>query len=161
MAIETATNPKTGEQAAFVDGKWLPITETATNAEGKKAYLIGGKWLTDEPAAPPAPEPVTSEVPGPRRQPPAWAKDYPGLYETAQGARQLLGPTIEAGGAVSGAALGSFGGPFGTVMGSAGGYGLAKGALRQADVLLGNEPTMTMGEGLASGTRDLLMGAIF
>lgn len=67
MAIETATNPKTGEQAAFVDGKWLPITETATNAEGKKAYLIGGKWLIDEPAAPPAPEPVTSEVPGPRR----------------------------------------------------------------------------------------------
>ena len=61
MAIETATNPKTGEQAAFVDGKWLPITETATNAEGKKAYLIGGKWLSDEPAAPPAPEPVASE----------------------------------------------------------------------------------------------------
>lgn len=51
MAIETATNPKTGEQAAFVDGKWLPITETATNAEGKKAYLIGNKWLIDEPAA--------------------------------------------------------------------------------------------------------------
>lgn len=161
MAIETATNPKTGEQAAFVDGKWLPITETATNAEGKKAYLIGGKWLTDEPAAPPAPEPVASEVPGPRRQPPAWAKDYPGLYETAQGARQLLGPTIEAGSAVSGAALGSLGGPAGTVMGSAAGYGLAKGALRQADVLLGNEPMMTMGEGLTAGTRDLLMGAIF
>lgn len=161
MAIETATNPKTGEQAAFVDGKWLPITETATNAEGKKAYLIGGKWITDEPAAPPAPEPMASEVPGPRRQPPAWAKDYPGLYETAQGARQLLGPAIEAGGAVSGAALGSLGGPPGTVMGSAAGYGLATGALRQADVLLGNVPEMTIGEGLEAGTRDLLMGAIF
>lgn len=161
MAIETATNPKTGEQAAFVDGKWLPITETATNAEGKKAYLIGGKWITDEPAAPPASEPVASEVPGPRRQPPAWAKDYPGLYETAQGARQLLGPAIEAGGAVSGAALGSALGLPGTIAGSAGGYGLATGALRQADVLLGNVPAMTAGEGLAAGTRDLLMGAIY
>ena len=82
-------------------------------------------------------EPPANEIPGPRRQIPAWAKDYPGLYETAQGARQLLGPTIEAGSAVSGAALGSLGGPAGTVMGSAAGYGLAKGALRQADVLLG------------------------
>ena len=106
-------------------------------------------------------EPPAGEIPGPRRQLPAWAKDYPGLYETAQGARQLLGPTIEAGGAVSGAALGSLGGPPGTVMGSAAGYGLATGALRQADVLLGNEPTMTVGEGLTAGTRDLLMGAIF
>lgn len=101
------------------------------------------------------------EIPGPRRQIPAWAKDYPGLYETAQGARQLLGPAIEAGGAVSGAALGSLGGPPGTVMGSAAGYGLATGALRQADVLLGNVPEMTMGEGLEAGARDLLMGAIF
>lgn len=106
-------------------------------------------------------EPPAGEIPGPRRQPPAWAKDYPGLYETAQGARQLLGPTIEAGGAVSGAALGSLGGPPGTVMGSAAGYGLATGALRQADVLLGNVPEMTVGEGLEAGARDLLMGAIF
>lgn len=106
-------------------------------------------------------EPPAGEIPGPRRQPPAWAKDYPGLYETAQGARQLLGPAIEAGGAVSGAALGSLGGPPGTVMGSAAGYGLATGALRQADVLLGNVPEMTIGEGLEAGTRDLLMGAIF
>jgi len=106
-------------------------------------------------------EPPAGEIPGPRRQLPAWAKDYPGLYETAQGARQLLGPAIEAGGAVSGAALGSLGGPPGTVMGSAAGYGLATGALRQADVLLGNVPEMTVGEGLEAGARDLLMGAIF
>jgi hypothetical protein len=161
MAIETATNPKTGEQAAFVDGKWLPITETATNAEGKKAYLIGGKWITDEPAAPPAPEPVTSEVPGPRRQPPAWAKEYPFAYNIASETRELTGPLIEVGGALAGGAFGAPAGPLGAVMGSAGGYGAARGLLRQADIALGNEPAMTTGEGLAAGTRDLLMGAIF
>jgi hypothetical protein len=46
-------------------------------------------------------------------------------------------------------------------MGSAGGYGLASGLLRQADIALGNRPEMTMGEGLEAGARDLLMGAIF
>lgn len=161
MAIETATNPKTGEQAAFVDGKWLPITETATNAEGKKAYLIGGKWLTDEPAAPPAPEPVASEVPGPRRQPPAWAKDYPMAYDVARETREITGPLIEVTGAITGGMFGAPAGPAGVVMGSAGGYGLASGLLRQADIALGNRPEMTIGEGLAAGTRDLLMGAIF
>jgi hypothetical protein len=52
-------------------------------------------------------------------------------------------------------------GPAGVVMGSAGGYGLASGLLRQADIALGNRPEMTIGEGLEAGTRDLLMGAIF
>jgi hypothetical protein len=52
-------------------------------------------------------------------------------------------------------------GPAGVVMGSAGGYGLASGLLRQADIALGNRPEMTMGEGLEAGARDLLMGAIF
>ena len=47
------------------------------------------------------------------------------------------------------------------VLGSATGYGLASGALRQADIALGNQPAMTVGEGLEAGTRDLLMGAIY
>lgn len=107
-----------------------------------------------------APAPV-SEVPGPRRQQPPWAKDYPGLYGAAQTTRQMLGPTVEAGLAVGGGLLGSMAGPAGTVAGSATGYGLGSGLLRQADIALGNVPEMTPMQGLKAGTRDLLMGAIF
>jgi hypothetical protein len=46
-------------------------------------------------------------------------------------------------------------------MGSAGGYGLASGLLRQADIALGNQPEMTPMQGIEAGTRDLLMGAIY
>ena len=164
MAIETATNPKTGEQAALVNNQWLPIEETATNKEGKKAYRIGGKWMVDEPTPAPAAAPEeapVSEIPSPRRQLPPWAKDYPQLYEAAQGARQMLGPTVEAGFAIGGGLLGSAASPAGTVMGSATGYGLGSGLMRQADIALGNVPEMTVGQGLEAGTRDLLMGAIF
>jgi hypothetical protein len=102
-----------------------------------------------------------SEVPGPRVQQPPFAKDYPGLYGAAQTARQVLGPTLEAGGAVAGGILGAPLGPAGVVGGSATGYGLASGLLRQADVALGNVPEMTPMQGIEAGARDLLMGAIF
>jgi len=162
MALETATNPETGEQIALVNGQWRPIAQTATNKEGVKAYLVDDKWLSDIPLPASAPEKAAAgEIPGPRRQPPPWAKDYPQLYEAAQGARQMLGPTVEAAGAVGGGILGSTAGPPGTVMGSAAGYGLGAGLMRQADIALGNVPEMTVGQGVEAGTRDLLMGAIF
>lgn len=162
MALETATNPETGERVALVDGQWRPITQTATNREGVKAYLVGDKWVSDVPLpAPAAEEAPPSEVPGPRVQLPPWAKDYPGLYGAAQTTRQMLGPTVEAGLAIGGGVLGSAVGPAGTVAGSATGYGLGAGLMRQADIALGNVPEMTVGEGLTQGTRDLLMGAIF
>jgi hypothetical protein len=161
MALETATNPETGERIALVDGQWRPITDTATNKEGVKAYLVNNKWVSDAPL-PAAPEETpVSEVPGPRVQPPPFAKDYPGLYSAAQGARQMLGPTVEAGLAIGGGLLGSVAGPPGVVAGSATGYGLGAGLMRQADIALGNVPAPTIGEGLEAGTRDLLMGAIF
>lgn len=117
-----------------------------------------GPWSQyAEQPAPAAP----SEVPGPRVQPPAWAKEYPGLYQGARTAREVAGPTVEALGAVGGAVLGAPAGPAGAVMGSATGYGAASGLLRQADIALGNIPEMTPAEGLTAGTRDLLVGAIF
>jgi len=121
-----------------------------------------GPWSEYQtmPAAAPE-EPATGEIPGPRRQPPPWAKDYPQLYEAAQDARQMLGPTVEAGFAIGGGLLGSAASPAGTIMGSAAGYGLGSGLMRQADIALGNRPQMTIGEGLEAGTRDLVMGAIF
>jgi hypothetical protein len=160
MALETATNPETGERVAFVNGQWRPITQSATNKEGVKAYLVDNNWVSDIPL--PAPEPTAaSEVPGPRAQQPAWAKDYPGLYQGARAAREVLGPTIEAAGAIGGTVLGAPAGPAGAVMGSAAGYGAATGLLRQADIALGNVPEMTPAQGLEAGARDLLVGAIF
>lgn len=164
MALETATNPNTGERVALVNGQWQPIAQTATNKEGKKAYLVGEQWLTDEslPEVTVTPDTMTvNEIPAPRNQPPAWAKDFPNLYQGAQTARQMLGPTIEAGGAIAGGLFGAPAGPAGVVAGSATGYGLGAGALRQADIALGNIPDMTPAQGLEAGTRDLLMGAIY
>lgn len=160
MPIETATNPDTGEQVALVNGQWRPVTQTATNKEGVKAYLVGDRWLTDEPV-PAAAETTPSEVPGPRVPKPAWAKEYPLAYDIARETREVTGPTIEAAGAMMGGIFGSPAGPPGIVLGSAGGYGAAKGLLRQADIALGNIAPMTAGEGLEAGTRDALMGAIY
>jgi hypothetical protein len=61
MALQTATNPTTGERVVLVGDQWQPITQSATNKQGVKAYLVGGNWLTDEPAAP-------SEIPAPRKE---------------------------------------------------------------------------------------------
>jgi hypothetical protein len=53
MGLQTATNPNTGERVVLVGDQWQPIAQSATNDKGVKAYLVGGKWLTDEgPAAP-------------------------------------------------------------------------------------------------------------
>ena len=121
-----------------------------------------GPW-SDYQITPATPEatPASSEVPGPRVQPPAWAKEYPMAYDVARRTRELTGPLIEATGAIAGGMTGAPAGPPGVVMGSAAGYGLASGLLRQADIALGNQPEMTPMEGISAGTRDLLIGAIF
>jgi hypothetical protein len=56
MAIQTATNPKTGERIALINGSWVPFTQSATNDQGQKAFLVGGKWVTDGPVEAPAPQ---------------------------------------------------------------------------------------------------------
>ena len=48
MALQTATNPETGDRVALVGDSWQPILQSATNKEGAKAYLVGNNWLTDE-----------------------------------------------------------------------------------------------------------------
>lgn len=52
MALQTATNPETGETVALVGNQWVPVQQTASNDQGKKAYLVNNQWLTDEPAKP-------------------------------------------------------------------------------------------------------------
>jgi hypothetical protein len=61
MALQTATNPTTGERVVLINDQWQPITESATNKQGIKAYLVGDKWLTDESVKP-------SEIPAQRKE---------------------------------------------------------------------------------------------
>jgi hypothetical protein len=59
MALQTATNPTTGERVVLVGDQWQPITQSATNKQGVKAYLVGDKWLTDEGAVAAPAKPTT------------------------------------------------------------------------------------------------------
>ena len=54
---QTATNPQTGETVALIGGEWKPVSKTATNDAGAKAYLVGNEWFTDEVAVAQAPTP--------------------------------------------------------------------------------------------------------
>lgn len=45
---QTATNPQTGETVVLVGNEWKPVSQTATNAAGAKAYLVGDSWITDD-----------------------------------------------------------------------------------------------------------------
>jgi hypothetical protein len=65
MALQTATNPDTGERFALVNNEWVPFSKTASNPDtGEKFGLIKNQWrpLNIKPkeekpqeAAPPAP----------------------------------------------------------------------------------------------------------
>lgn len=48
--METATNPETGETVVLVGNSWQKADQEATNDKGSKAFLVGGKWLTDDAA---------------------------------------------------------------------------------------------------------------
>jgi hypothetical protein len=109
-------------------------------------------------------------MPGPRGEPPAWAKDHPGLYRGVVSIRQVLGPVAEmlggAGGALLGGTGGTFGaGPVGTVTGAmvgAGlGYGAVKSGLRAADVALGLAPPDTLAGEALKTAGDVLEGSTF
>ena len=100
---------------------------------------------------------------------PEWAKKYPKLYEGAVTARQVLGPTIEAGGAIVGGLLGggagTVAGPVGTatggVAGAGLGYGIAKEALEQADVALGLKAPRKGAEIVTEPAKNILEGATY
>ena len=63
MAYQTATNPSTGEKIVLIGDQWSPYTQSATNAQGTKAFLVNNQWLTeDAPAAP-----AQTEIPAARR----------------------------------------------------------------------------------------------
>lgn len=189
MALQTATNPQTGERLALVGDAWQPIKQSATNKEGVKAYLIGDSWLTDEPpkvktdAAGTVIQPDVPLVGGQIRaqqderqnvgaELPAFAKTNPRLYANLVQARQLAGPTIEmlggAFGGVAGGAAGTVAAPSvvvnpvtGAVAGSALGYATAKELLNKADVALGLAPQETGMQAMKRSTGNIAEGAMY
>lgn len=90
---------------------------------------------------------------------PDWAKEHPTLYRAAVTARDVLGPTLEVGGAVGGGVLGAPFGGVGALAGSAGGYAAARGVNKEIDKYLGLSPAEAPTEAALRGTKDLLMGA--
>ena len=91
---------------------------------------------------------------------PQWGRENPNLFKAAQATRQYLGPTLEAGSAIAGAALGTAVAPgVGTVGGAGLGYGIGTGITKMADVALGNVPPETAPQALTRGARDVLTGA--
>jgi len=64
MALQTATNPQTGERIALINGRWVPFSQTATNPQtGQKAFLVNGQWVVAEGQAPTPPEPEITRNP--------------------------------------------------------------------------------------------------
>jgi hypothetical protein len=182
MALQTATNPETGERLALVGNAWQPIKQSATNKEGVKAYLIGDSWLTDTPdvktdAAGTVIQPDVPLAGGQMRaqqdkaftegrqnvgaELPAFAKTNPRLYANLVQARQLAGPTVEMLGGVGGGALGVSGGPVGVVGGSAVGYATAKELLNKADVALGLAPQETGTQAMKRSAGNIAEGAAY
>lgn len=151
MALQTATNPDTGERVVLIGDAWQPIEKSATNESGAKAYLAGGKWHTDEAAF--------EGMPTVRR--PDFAETSPNLYGALVKTRKFLGPTVEALGGVGGAMLGSVGGPPGAILGGAAGYGLGTELTHQADVALGLKPPGSAAQNVMRSTKDMLTGATF
>ena len=166
MALQTATNPQTGERVALIGDQWQPIKQSATNKEGVKAFLIGDKWLTDQPA------PVEETRANVGAEAPAWAKEYPKLYSAAVKARQIAGPSVEMLGGVIGGTIGAGAGTLasptlvinpvtGGVAGSALGYGIAKEGLEAADVALGLRPPQTVAQRLPAAATNVAEGATY
>jgi len=166
MALQTATNPQTGERVALIGDQWQPIKESATNKEGVKAFLIGDKWLTDQPA------PVEETRANVGAEVPAWAKEYPKIYSAAVKARQIAGPSVEMLGGVIGGTIGAGAGALasptvvinpvtGGVAGSALGYGIAKEGLQAADVALGLRPPQTVAQRLPAAATNVAEGATY
>jgi hypothetical protein len=97
--------------------------------------------------------PSSTGIPAPRIAAPA----EPSFYQRA---REMVTPTVEALGAVGGGALGSMGGPLGTVAGAGLGYAGAKELLKFADTVAGQGgPKETMGQAATRQAQTALEGA--
>lgn len=153
MALQTATNPKTGEKVVLVGESWQPVAKTATNKEGAKAYLVGNEWLSDTPAEAPIMAPAVEVTAAPK-----------------QDMIQKYGfPVLEAVLPTAGALVGGGGatvfGPAGTVAGGVAGAGLGYGAAKELERLYeektGKRAPQSLPANAAEAAQNVLMGATF
>lgn len=104
MALQTATNLTTGERVVLVGDQWQPFTQSATNKQGVKAYLVGDRWLTDEgPAAQPASDAIPTRRELLQREARQFAAPFvgfsTGVGNVMFGGQELLGKGLQALGA--------------------------------------------------------------
>ena len=100
---------------------------------------------------------------------PEWGMKNPRLYGVLGAAREVLGPMVEAGGAIGGGIVGGLtgapAGPVGVAGGAAGGAGLGYGTAREltnwADVALGNKPMPTGTERAEQAGKNVLEGMTY
>ena len=124
MALQTATNPQTGERVALVGDSWQPILQSATNKEGAKAFLVGDQWLSDAGSAFRKNVAAESDVPllaaDIRKSQKEQPKAAPTADEKSLADRSLLNPytylregigALETPIALAGSALGAVAGP--------------------------------------------------
>lgn len=141
--MQTATNPDTGEKVVLIGSEWKPFTQSATNSQGVKAFLVNNQWMTGE-GMPSARTASTQEgtmgAYTPRREPPK-----PGAFDFLSAPFEMgaslaakpraeqaefIAPTVEALGAAAGGTLAAPLGPLGSVAGAGAGYAGAKGLMR-------------------------------
>jgi hypothetical protein len=86
--VQTATNRKTGERVALIDGAWVPITQTATNRRtGARIGLAGDQWVPIQ----------TKGAQASNAPPPATAAPAPEEKSPERGFFSQLGADLEAG----------------------------------------------------------------
>ena len=135
---------------AYNQSDWVKRLPDETKGYVKKVLTSAAQRAgsEEEPVAAPAQArpTVADAIPDTRGDVPEWGRKNPRLYGLAGAAREVLGPIIEAGGAIlggiGGAAAGAPAGPLGIAAGGVGGagagYATGKEATRLADIALGN-----------------------
>ena len=134
---------------AYNQSDWVKRLPAETKGYVKKVLTHAAQRAgsdEEKPTAAPTPAPSNEGMPEARGEVPEWGRKNPRLYGLAGAAREVLGPIIEAGGAIlggiGGAAAGAPAGPLGIAAGGVGGagagYATGKEATRLADIALGN-----------------------
>ena len=141
------------------------------NANDATKRAIFDKHIASDPAYAEANEPTRLAIQQkfglmpsegmPKPRVPDWGVENPTTFKVLKGAREYLGPTVEALGGVGGTVLGAVGGVPGAIMGGAAGYGLGTELTHQADVALGLKPPGTAIQNAARATKEMLTGATF
>ena len=139
------------------------VTARAQKDFGKSVVALdGGRKAT--PSEIPGPRQTGSladQIPGYDRPVPAAQPQLTQGQQVYKAVRPYAAPLVEAAGAIGGGMAGAPLGPLGAAGGAGLGYGMAKSALKTADVAMGLEAPETAGQAVARGARDVLEGATY